>query len=380
MLKRTQTAIEQTLQTNLSAEVQANLGKIAFQARDALAQLYLQPSVARAAEVMPLLADVETKYPNDQAKLAQTWTLRIRSLQAQGQLDEAVRLLESLRQKNPDSAGVAVAAGVVADALDNAGAALIDKDPSSAEGEKKWRDAAQYYMLSLRPWLGDSTMPPNERINSIANRMLNTFGTHFNHVPEQYTSFVGFTEKPPAEPYFFEQAETIYRAMLERAPSSKVSMSLGRTLGYLARWREAADIYAREMDKEQLFDAGGTRFTSAIKSTKPELIYGYLEWGVAERNAAVAENKTDAASLKRASTIFERMVSNTSGEKETKLYWQSKYYQIRCWMDQGKYDVADVAVAQEERTTDDFDGGKFGYKEKFQQLKAELSKKVFKNK
>lgn len=381
MLKRTQSVIEQTLATNLSAEVQAGLGKIAFQARVSLAQLLLQPSVGRAAEVLPLLADVEQKYPGDQAKLAQTWTLRIQALQAQGQLAEAVKLLESLRQKNPDAPGLASAAGIIAGALDAGGATLLEKDPKSAEGEKDWRDAAQYYMLSLRPWLADSTIAPTENIKSIADRFVYVFAAHFNKVPDEYVnSFVGYTEKPPAEPYFYEQAELIYRAMLERAPSSKASMSLGRVLGFLARWRDAADIFAREMDKEQLFDQSGTRFTSAIKSSKPELIYGYLEWGVAERNAAVADNKTDAASLKRASTIFERMVSNTNGEKETKLYWQSKYYQIRCWMDQGKYDVADVAVAQEERTTNDFDGGKYGYKEKFQQLKAELSKKVFKNK
>jgi hypothetical protein len=70
------------------------------------------------------------------------------------------------------------------------------------------------------------------------------------------------------------------------------------------------------------------------------------------------------------------MVTNT--EKDTgQLFWQARHEWIRCLIDQGDYEGADTAWRYIERTTNDFDQGKFGYKDKFKQLRTELDKKVF---
>jgi tetratricopeptide (TPR) repeat protein len=371
-LKRTQTTIEKSLQNNLDPEVQARLGNWAFSARVTLAQLYLQPGVDRAAEVAPLLQDVEEKYKGDQGKLALTWGFRIQALQAQGQLQAAVDLLESLRAQNPDQSGLAAAAGVLARSLDAAGSKLFEKDAASKEGEEKWRKAAQYYMLSIRPALTDPALFKASDVADIANRLY-AMGLHFNSVPGD--TFVGWTEKPK-DTGLWENAVTLYRAILDRAPDYRISVTLGRTLGLLGNWRESAEVFAKLFDSEKLFDSSGKRFNPSVLGAKPELVLAYLEWGVADRNAVTAEGKHDKASMARATGIFSSMVTNT--EKDTgQLFWQARHEWIRCLIDQGDYEGADTAWRYIERTTNDFDQGKFGYKDKFKQLRTELDKKVF---
>ena len=114
LLQKARTEFDAALKGTLDLEAQARLENMAFQSRVALAQLYLLPGVGRLGDVVPVLADVEEKFSDDEGRIADAWGLRIQALQAQGKFEEAVSLLDSLVKKNPESRAIGPAAGLVA--------------------------------------------------------------------------------------------------------------------------------------------------------------------------------------------------------------------------------------------------------------------------
>jgi tetratricopeptide (TPR) repeat protein len=353
----------------LDRELQEEFKTFEFAARGRLSDLLLD--TGRAVEVDELLADAETRYGAGSERIAKVWTLRIRAKQEQGALDEAIELYQSLLQKDPDAPGISASAGVLARALDSAGVELFTADPASARGAELWRKAAHYYGLSIAPQLsGAASLRPDD-VGEIAQRLY-VMGLFFNGVPETADTFVDWQEKPK-DPALWEEAAGIYRRLLEVAPSTRTTIQLARTYGLLQRYEEAAQLYGRVFDTVQLVESGpsGT-FNSRVVRANPELIPAYLEWGVAEHLAGMAEKDKDRQA--RAYTIFERMLANT--EANSRLWWQSKYFQIRSLFDRGDYPKAKIAMRDVKRTnSDNFDEGKYGLQPRFQALETELKKK-----
>ncbi len=360
--------IAQALQKNLDPEVQGRLRGLSFASRATLAQIYLMDEVGRAGEVAALLEEVEQEFAGDPEKIGEAWSLRIQALNAQGRLDEARSMLDALRLKDPDAAGVDAAASVLARALDRAAVELADKEPGSPKADEMWRAAAQYYLLSLAPQLeGRETLRP-DAVDVVASR-LSVLGMHFNGVPETCDTFVGWDGGAPKEPQYWEQAARMYEALYNISPSYKPLVDLGRNLGFLGRWKEAADVYARLFDQENLIDRSTQRFDPAVLASKPPLVWAYMEWGVAEHMLAVSEQSEER--FRRAFEIFERVAANTQ-QGIDRLWWQARYYQLRSLVERGLYVDAKIFLNNIERTTQDYDQGKFGYKEKFLAIRAKL--------
>ncbi len=366
-LKKLRGDIAQALQRNLDAEVQSRLRGLSFASRATLAQIYLLGEVGRAAEVEPLMEGVEQEYAGDAEKLGEAWNLRIQALIAQGQLDQARSRLDALRFNDPDGPGVDKAGGVLARALDRAAVELFEKDPGSTQADELWRQAAQYYLLSLRAQLdGRESLRP-DAVDVVATRLY-VYGMHFNGVPESCDTFVGWEGGAPKEPQFWEQAASMHEALYKVSPSYKPLIGLGRNLGFLGRWKETVDVYARTFDQENLIDHSTQRFDPSVVAAKPLLVWAYMEWGVAEHMLALAEQSEER--FRRAFEIFERVAANT--QSSDRLWWQARYYQLRSLVDRGLYGDAKIMVNNIERTTQDFDQGQFGYKERFLAIKAKL--------
>jgi tetratricopeptide (TPR) repeat protein len=195
-------------------------------------------------------------------------------------------------------------------------------------------------------------------------------GLFFNRVPEGQTTFVDWQgELLDAE--LWETTERIYERLEAQAPSYRVAIEHARTLGILGRLAEAETIYARLFDQVTLFDAAG-RFDRATVEARPELPSAYLEWGVATHSVGL-EPKDDGR-LDRAAAIYKRMFDQYTPEHRT--WWQAKFFQIKLLSDRGDYDTAYEAIQSVKRTTSrQYDDGKFGFKDKYVTLEAELSKK-----
>ncbi|NOT31060.1 MAG: hypothetical protein HOP15_11485 [Planctomycetes bacterium] len=359
-------------ESTLDTAVQKRLATFLVQCRTGLASLYLDTE--KPGKVQELLAGLEQKV-DDPEVVANIWDLRITALQAQGKLDEAVALFESIILASPGTTGVSSAAGVLARALDLSAQDLFTKDSQSKKAGELWRKAGHYYSLSVKGALaGTASLRPTE-VASIAQRLY-VIGLFFNGVPEFQSTFVDW-QGTVAAPDLWEEAAAIYERLDAQAPSYRVSVERARTLAILGRISEAETIYARLFDQNSLFVSGDTtrRFDRAVIEARPELVPAFLEWGVATHMVGIQTK--DEGRLDRAKDIYERMILNY--DDSSRPWWQAKYFQFRLLSDRGLYDQADLGIQSLKRNTDpEYDQGRFGFKDKFKALEAELSKKVFK--
>ena len=164
----------------------------------------------------------------------------------------------------------------------------------------------------------------------------------------------------------------IFEAVLESGASYRDEIFLGRVLAFQGAWRDAALVYSRMFDREPIMDISGKRMDVTRIREKPELVPAYVEWAMVESMAGSSGD--DRERLARAADLLAKAVPNlTSGSK---LWWRAKCLQIQNLVWLGRYDDADIALRDLERTTDDYDKGEFGAREKLLKLKAEVEAKV----
>jgi len=361
-------ALEETLDT----AVLAKIANWTFSARIGLATLMIDNN--KAGELKPLLDEAEAKVGTDADKAAAVWSLRIQGLQAEGKLDEAVRLFESLLKGNPDAPAIPRSAGVLARALDKAAQAEFDKDHASKKAEEQWRKAAFYYSLSVERALAGTAALQADDVTEIAQRLY-VLGLFFNNVPEGQFTFVDW-QGELVDKDLWEKTARIYERLEAQAPSIKISIEHARVLAILGRIGEAEDIYARLFDQVSLLEPSG-KFDRSVIDARPELVSAYLEWGVTTH--LVGLDSKDEGRLDRARDIYDRIVKNST--EASRLWWQAKFSYVKLLSDRGDYPNADTAIRNVKRGTGPkYDDGKFGFQEKFQALEQELSKKVFKKK
>jgi tetratricopeptide (TPR) repeat protein len=373
LLLKARPALEAAASQTLDTSIQDKMRNYAFSARMSLAKLYLMEGVDRAAEVLPLLDGAEREFPADATKISTIWSLRSKALQAQGKLDEAMSLLDEQIKQDPDAKWIGASAGALAPILDTRGKELFKADPASEEAEKLWRKAASYYWLAVRAQIEGREAVRVQELEGVATRLL-VFAMHFNGVPEGIESFVDWNRPEGRVDELFEQTARVYEAVLPLTPSYRTLINLARTFGFMARWEDAATRYAELFENEPFADLNLKTIRQEALKAKPELIFAFVEWGVCERQAGLEKN--DSTRLIRATNIFETLAAGTS--KGSKLWWTAKYYQLRTLTDRGEYKVADLGLRDMKRGWNDYDEGKYGFKDKFVELEAELSKKVFK--
>lgn len=363
------TLLAKAQEDTLDTAVQQRLANWSFVARIGLATLLVD--VGKAAQAQPVLAEAEKRAANDPDKIANVWSLRIQGLQAEGKVDEAVRLFEALLQSNPDAPAISRSAGVLARALDKDAIAQFEKDPRSKRAEELWRKAAFYYSRSVERALDGSAALQADEVGEVAQRLY-VIGLFFNHVPEGQITFVDW-QGELLDSELWETTARIYERLEAQAPSFRLTIERARTLAILGRMAEAETIYARLFDQVNLIGPDG-KFDASVYEARPELISAYLEWGVATH--AVGLESKDDGRLDRAKQIYERILANTTADQ--RLWWQAKFTQIKLFSDRGDYNNADEAIQNVKRRTDpQYDKGRFGFKDKFLSLEAELSKKVF---
>jgi len=377
LLKKARTDLDAAVKGTMDLDAQARFESAGFRSRVALAQLYLLDCVNRPVEVLETLKDVDERYGNDEEKLAIAWGLRISALEKQGKIDDAVGLLDSLVKKNPDSRAIGGAAGQIARALDQR-AQDLEKAGKKKESDEQLKRSAVYYSMSGRALLKSSAARAST-IEEVANRLF-AIGLYFNSVPETWDSFVGWSVTQVREPNMWREAQSLYKAALQLSPSYQNMIKLGRSLGFLGQFPEAAAEYGRLFDSESIMEAGSNppRFNASLIRSKPELYLAYLEWGVAAQEAAAKSQ--DAEMHLRAETIFDNLVRNPprdSNSGEAKIYWHAKLHQIQNLMSQGKYQQAGLLMRDIERNNDPTQlGAPAGLQNDFKKLKDEVSRKV----
>lgn len=371
---RSGTLLAQAKEATLDVALQQRLSGFAANSRIGLAKLYLD--LGRPKEVGTLLEGLEKGQTLPPEVVADVWSVRIRALEADNQLEKATSLLESMLLETPDAPGLAAAAGVLARALDKAAAEKSDGKVPTEEVAELWRKAAHFYWLSVKSGLEGHGGLDAGSVSEVARRLY-VIGLFFNGVPEGQQTFVDW-QGAVTQPELWEDAARIYEALDRQAPSYIISIERARTLAILGQVEAAEGIYARLFDQNPIVAASDPKgFDRAAIEARPELVPAYLEWGAASQMVGAAEK--NATLLDRASGIYVRLLANTTSGART--WWQAKFFQIKLFLERGEYEQADLALRNVKRTTDpQYDKGEFGFKDKFKELEAEVSKKVFNKK
>lgn len=333
---------------SLDQQVLAGLFNAEYRALTTLAKLYLEDTVNKPDKALSTLQGVDERFSSDAEAIAFLWQLRIRAEEKLGRVDEAVAKFDELYEKPSNHAALSGPASVLARSLDSRATELA-KDPAKVEvATKSWRKAVDLYVISVQPQLDNHSLvtKPSD-LEAVGKRLLD-LGMKFNGVAEDVNTFIGWHPAKSLDRTAWDAAAKIYEVVVEVDPANyRARIRLGRVLGFLARWRDAAMNYASMFEHELLVKPDKSGFDNEVIKAKSELLDAYQEWGVCEAEAGVAEKSVDSQA--RASGIFDLLVLHT--QRESPLWWNAKYRQIFTLYQRGIYEQAKVAMNNLERSS-----------------------------
>ena len=366
LLRKARTSLEKAAGETLDLAAQERMRALAFNARVSLANVYLTKGVDRAADVTPLFEGAEREFAGDSAKLSAVGALRLKALQALGKVDEAALLLDQKLKADPTGKGMGLSAAILARAFDERARDVAATN--SVESESLLRKAANYYSIAIRGQVSAEEAVRVDELEPIASRLY-ALAMKFNGVPDTVISFVEWKGNKLDDP-LLELAVRAFEKVLTVSPSYRTRIVMSRALGFLQRWEDAAESYARLFEQESFANLGTRTIDTQAMRDKPELGFALLEWGVCERE--IGTSKSAPERLSRASSIFESLVVGV--REGTPLWWPAKFYFVQTLSDRGEYGTADITIRSVERNYPEFDAGTF--KDRFQRLAKELERKV----
>jgi hypothetical protein len=378
--KETIAAVAERRAGTLDTKILSAIDEHEYLATLSLARLYMSDAFAKKSEASDMISKLEqnSKWTADASKGPDIQNLRGRLYLEQGQFEAAEKWVDDLYKRDKKKA--AGPASMLAQAYDQQGAEKRAAKPDSIEADKLWQKAARYYWWSIELQVDGSVSQQPDQMKTVGDRFY-VYGLTFNGVPESRVSFVDWPDKAKA-PDPWNKAAKIYEAALTQSPDYRMTINLGRTLGFLARWSDSAAVYAKLFDQEPVLNKTKQKLDPSVTKTKPELTFAYLEWGVAEQMAAqiATDDKEKQERLNRAiGTIFMPLSFTLKADTSPLAHWATMYHLVRSLMDKGLYQDAKAKVDDLQRAVSPtFDDGKFGYQKLFQDTIEELKTKLFK--
>lgn len=368
LMKKAMVEADAARDKTMDLALRTALDSIRMRARVRLAQLYLHKDVGRYTEVVPLLEGSDEAFSTNSDAISAFWGFRIEALRAQGKFDDAVGLLEALIKKSPDSKAIGPAAGNLARALDARADELRDAEKKTKESIETRRKAASFYALEGRALLKADTI--NVRAVEVTAGRLFTLGLIANDVPETQQNFVGWDPKNNKDTANWTLAADLLERALQAQPGYKMEITLGRTKGFLGEYDDAAAVLGALFDRESIYDDKKNALNKKALQSKPDLLYAYFEYGVAEHKVAAATQ--DADRFRRAQTILSTMARNL--DPNSANWWQAKFYEASNLYAAGNYADACFLMNDLDRTTTGF-GKEHGLDDDFGKLRNELKDK-----
>jgi tetratricopeptide (TPR) repeat protein len=377
--RKATTSIATAMDKTMDPQVRNALVEQDYISTLSLAKLLMVPAYGKMADATPVIDRLESKWGDDSAKGPDIQNLRGRWFLAQGKIEEAEKWVNDLYGR--DKLAAAIPAGQVAAELDRMGLEKIEAKTDSIEGDDLWKRAARYYYWSIKPQVDGQVTQNPQYMTDVGGRFF-IYGLRFNGVGETRVSPVDWVPGNRKAPDYFVKAAEIYEAALQQTPDYRMTINLGRTYGFLAllgapaRWVDCARVYAQLFAQEEIVNAKNRqKLDPAVSRAKPELVFAYLEWGVAERMAFTQDN--DKSRLNRAlQTILTPLANTVRADTSPQAFWGAKYHQVRALMDLGLYNDAKLTVEDVQRQVNPkFDDGEFGYKALFDETVEELKKK-----
>jgi tetratricopeptide (TPR) repeat protein len=370
ILRRAMADTGDAIKKNLDPDAKPRLVGIDFSARVALAGVLLTDEVKKPGEVIALLEDAETLFPGDGEKLGKIWEYRFNAYKQEGKLEEGLTKLESALKDKNSAAGLDAVAVKAGGEFDKRSIETLQAKPDSPDVDAQMKKAFDWYMRGIAPQIEGRTSINAPQLESIAQRML-IFGLHLNRVPVEVQSFIEWNGKVIA-PEAWTQAMRLYTTLLPYSSNPRTLLDLARVQAWLGKWKEASNNASKYFDREHYIDLAKKEIDPEQLKTRTDMIFALLEWGVIEANAAHGD--VDTTHKDRAEAIYATL--GASVNKDSKVWWQSKYQWMALLADIGEYAKEDLALRSMERNSTNYDDGKFGLAPKFKKLRADLDAKL----
>jgi hypothetical protein len=348
-------------------------------ANQELAYIYMHEAVGRADEALKFLEQVAKDIPPDDERMSKILGTQIQAFLAQKQVDRAVKVLEMMFDRFPDSSAIARASKSVAIKLDEVTTDLIKNKGDQNLIKENLKKISKYYAkwLSLAPSL--QMRITMQDVLSVAETLY-MIAKQLNGLDENTICFLDLKGKAISEKQYFQDAAFVHTLLTEGRVGklsdkdrivlmTRLARCYSFTATDAATWEKAKEQYERILKDYKLINASGS-LDDGVLGQHRELLGVYVEQGYVYYELGRRGNKFQ---FDNASTVFSNVLRVTGAGSEA--WWLAKYMVLAVLFDRGNdadIKLARVGLDNLERNSPDFDAGKFGMKEKFQELKKKV--------
>ncbi|MFO1009100.1 MAG: hypothetical protein U1F29_03470 [Planctomycetota bacterium] len=379
ILKKSITELDAKAAVEFDMAQQQLLIGTSFKARVTLAQVQLDENVGKPDEALKTLegVDDDKRFNSNADNIAKVWSLRIQAYNKQGKLEDAVKNLDGLYAKAPDSPAIPSAARTVAIEFDSRAAEASEKKDEKG-AEELWKRAGKYYRMAGQAMLKANSGKGSD-VLQIADRLF-TLGLILNKAPD---SFLGWEGGKTANKDYWSLSADLYDQALRQSPSRKGTLYMARALGFLGQWERAADAYSKFFEGVQLVDPANGKFNIAVLTDKDNrelnILFAYLEWGSCENRAGKSGSGEQAQDrFANALKVFSSVGRNPAiVVPDSKEWWLYKYEQIQCLFNKGDFTNAGIELRQAKSQTNKLGGSVPGLGDLFKILEADIGKQTF---
>lgn len=351
-------------------------------ANQQLAYINMHELVGKTKEALDSLMKLAKDLAPDDDKLPKIWGTEIQAYLVLKQLDDAVKVLDLMFEKFPDSPAIARACKSVAIKLDEVTNDMIKAKADQAKINENLRRISRYYAkwLNLAPALGMRITMAD--VLSVAETLY-MIAKQINNLDENHISFLDLKGRALTERQYFLDAAFVHTLLTEgkvgKLPDrDKIVLltRLARCYSFIAQdaegWSKAKDHYENIIKTYKVVTPQGVLDSTVLQQHR-ELLGVYVEEGYvySELGKKDARQKFQ---FDNASTVFSNVLRVVQTDSEP--WWQSKYMVLQVLFDRGAetdLKLAKVGLENLERTNPLFDNNKFGMKDKFLELKKQIN-------
>jgi len=305
--------------------------------------------------------------------------MQIRAHLALDHVDPAVQILESMFQKFPDSPSIAGSSKSVAIKLDQITVEMARNKGDASVIRENLKKISKYYAkwMNLAPAL--QLRITMQDVISVAETLY-VIAKQLNGLGDDVVSFLDTQGREIACHQYWSDAAYVHTLLvdgkvgrLSEKDRILLMIRLARCYSFIAAdeagWEKAKERYENIINAYKLVGPSGT-LESAVLEKHRELLDVYLEAGYVYHALGKRGKKFQ---LDNAFTVFGNILRVT--EPNSRPWWFAKYMAIAVLFDRGGPDdvrLAKVGLENLERNYIDFDGGRFGMKERFAGLKQRI--------
>jgi tetratricopeptide (TPR) repeat protein len=369
------------------AEALRQRSSVTFLATQQLTLIKCHEALGKHAEALECLESYARTLSKDDPRHGRVLALEVRPYLALKKGEEAVRVVEELLEKFPESPALLSVSKSVADYLAQASAATSGEtkdaspvaSPETSPGQENRKKMHKYYVR----WVKDSVVRgiriPTAEVLAIAN-LLYRSAKVLNGL-EDKASFLLAPGAAFKEPHYFADTAAVCRLLADGKlgaldPSERLEASLtaSRCDGFLARdahgWAEARNSYQAIIKSFRLLSSDNKIDAAALSLHGGALVAAYLELGVVYQELA---KNGQGALFDAAIAVFQNVQGVTEGGSEP--WWLAKFLTARALLERetaADLRLARIILENAEKNYPDYDAGKFGMKPRLLELKQRL--------